>query len=132
MWRFGLTCRTEFVNARPAESYRELIIWQRGIQLCIAIYQLTQGFPPDKRFGLTNQLRRAGVSVPSNIAEGYGRLSRGEYKHFLGIARGSNLELQTQLAIARGLSFGNDVEIEGVEQLSFEVGKMLTSMLKKL
>jgi four helix bundle protein len=114
------------------ESYKELHVWQRAIELSIAIYKLTAGFPREETFGLSSQLRRAGVSIPSNIAEGYGRGSRGEYKQFLCIARGSNLELQTQLVIARELKYGCGDAIDHVEKLSAEVGKMLTTMLKKL
>jgi four helix bundle protein len=114
------------------ESHRELLIWQRAIQLSIAIYQLTTGFPRQEIYGLTSQLRRASVSIASNIAEGYGRGSKGEYKQFLSIARGSNLELQTQLVIARALNFADGTSIDKAEGLSAEVGKMLTVMLKKL
>lgn len=114
------------------ESYRDLIVWQRGIQVCTAIYSLTRSFPREEIYGLTNQLRRCSVSVPSNIGEGYGRGSRDQYKHFLGIARGSNLELQRQLVIARALNFGTQDAIEAAEQMSFEVGRMLTAMLQKL
>ena len=74
---------------KAIESFKDLQVWQRSIQLSVAIYRLTQDFPAEERFGLTSQLTRAGVSVASNIAEGYGRGSTGEYKHFLGIARGS-------------------------------------------
>lgn len=83
-------------------------------------------------YGLTNQIRRASVSVPSNIAEGYGRLSREQYRHFLGIANGSNLELQTQLSIARELKYGDVQEVERIESMSLEVGKMLKAMLTKM
>jgi len=114
------------------QSYRELTIWRRAVELCVAIYGITQVFPRDEIYGLTNQLRRASVSIPSNIAEGYGRLSSEQYRHFLGIARGSNFELQTQLEIARQLGFGSQPDIDKAEGLSFEVGKMLTAMLKKL
>jgi four helix bundle protein len=114
------------------ESYKELHVWQRAIELSIAIYKLTAGFPREEIYGLSNQVRRASVSIPSNIAEGYGRGSRGEYKQFLCIARGSNLELQTQLVIARELKYGCGDAIDHVEKLSAEVGKMLTTMLKKL
>ena len=114
------------------KSFRELKVWQRVIQLSTAVYRLTTSFPREELYGLTNQLRRASVSVASNIAEGYGRGSRGEYKQFLAIARGSNLELQTQLVIARELQFVDGASIKGVEDLSIEVGKMLTVLLKKL
>ena len=85
------------------ESYRDLKVWQRAIEMTLGIYRATTGFPKEELFGLTSQIRRAGVSVASNIAEGYGRSSRGEYKQFLGMARGSNLEVQTQLFIATEL-----------------------------
>jgi len=115
-----------------AESYRELLVWQRAVQMTLAIYRLTAGFPKEELFGLTSQIRRAGVSVASNIEEGYGRMSNGEYKQFLGMARGSNLEAQTQLVIARELGYGNPLTLREAEELSIEVGKMLTAILKKL
>jgi four helix bundle protein len=81
---------------------------------------------------LITQLRRAGVSVASNIAEGYGRMSTGEYKHYLGVARGANFEVQTQLVIAKELGLGNVGQLEKVEGFSNEVGKMLSTMIGKL
>ena len=114
------------------ESHRELLIWQRAIELSLAIYRLSASFPREEMYGLTNQLRRASVSIASNIAEGYGRGTKGEYKQFLSIARGSNLELQTQLVIARELNFADSSSIDKAESLSGEIGKMLTVMLKKL
>lgn len=117
---------------KTLQSYRELILWQRAIQVCVAIYRFTGSFPKEEIYGLTNQLRRASVSVPSNVAEGYGRLSKEQFRHFLGIAKGSNLELQTQLVIARELGLGNAQEAERIEGLSFEVGKMLTTMIRRL
>ena len=114
------------------ESFRDLVVWQRAMQLTLTIYRSTKSFPPDERFGLTNQLRRAGVSVASNIAEGYGRMSKGEYKQFLGMARGSNLEVQTQLLIAQELGFGSEPELLKAEGYSIEVGKMLTSLIQNL
>ena len=89
------------------ESFKDLVVWQKAIQLSLAIYKLTSSFPDSERFGLTNQLRRASVSIASNIAEGYGKSSRGEYILFPGHARGSNFEMQTQLVIADGLWLGN-------------------------
>jgi four helix bundle protein len=114
------------------ESYRDLIVWQRAIQLSVALYRFTYEFPRDEAFGLITQLRRAGVSVASHIAEGYGRTSTGEYKHHLGIARGAIFEVQTQLVIAREFGLGNAEKLEKVESLSNEVGKMLATMLAKL
>lgn len=97
------------------ESHRDLIVWQRAIEMTVAVYELTAKFPREEIYGLAAQLRRAGVSVASNIAEGYGRASTGEYRQFLGMARGSNLELQTQLVIARKLSLGNAAKIDHAE-----------------
>jgi four helix bundle protein len=114
------------------ESYRDLKVWQRVIQMTLAIYRVTTGFPKDEIFGLTGQLRRAAVSVPSNIAEGYGRSSRGEYKQFLGMARGSNLEVQTQLVIAVELGYGDSEILKEADNLSNEVSKMLNSLQAKL
>jgi four helix bundle protein len=114
------------------ESYRDLKVWQRAIQMTLAIYRLTTGFPKEEMLGLTSQTRRAGVSVASNIAEGYGRGSKGEYKQFLAMARGSNLEVQTQLFIATELRYGNSVQQKTTDDLSNEVSKMLNSLLAKL
>lgn len=119
---------------RPAkiESHRDLVAWQRAIQMTIALYRLTAEFPREEIYGLASQLRRAGVPVASNIAEGFGRASRGEYRQFLGIARGSNLELQTQLVIARALALGDPGKIDHAEKLSFEIGKMLVVLMQRL
>jgi four helix bundle protein len=93
------------------------------MQLTVAIYRLTQAFPHEEIYGLTSQIRRAAVSLPSNIAEGHGRLNTAEFRQFLGIARASNFELQTQLEIARSLAFGNPTLIDEAEGLSHEVGR---------
>jgi four helix bundle protein len=114
------------------QSYRDLIVWQRAVQMSVAIYRLTSAFPKDELYGLTSQLRRAGVSVASNIAEGYGRESTGEYKQFLGMARGSNMEVQTQLEISKELSFGDRETLNRSEGLSHEIGKMLVAIMNKL
>jgi four helix bundle protein len=115
-----------------AQAFRDLQVWQRAIQLTVAAYRLTQGFPREEIYGLSSQIRRSAVSVPSNIAEGQGRLSIGEFRQFLGIARGSNYELQTQLVIAKSLGFGKQVLIDEAESLSHEVGKMIYALLKSL
>jgi four helix bundle protein len=114
------------------ESFKELVVWQRSVQLSLAVYKLTSSFPPSERFGLTNQLRRASVSVASNIAEGYGRSTKGEYILFLGHARGSNFEIQTQLVIPAALGFGNEDLLEQARGLSEEVSRMLVAMMSKL
>jgi four helix bundle protein len=111
------------------ESFKTLLVWQRAIQLTVQIYNLTSSFPDSERFGLTNQLRRAAVSVASNIAEGYGRTSRGEYIQFLGHARGSNFEIETQLTIARELGFGTGQSLEQAEHLCLEVSRMVGAMI---
>jgi four helix bundle protein len=102
------------------------------MQLTVAIYKLTQGFPREEQFGLTSQIRRSVVSIPSNIAEGQGRGTKGEFRQFLGIARGSACEVQTQLEIARALRFGNPELIDQAELLSNEVRKMLFGLLDSL
>ena len=114
------------------ESFKDLVVWQRAVQLSLAVYKLTSAFPDSERFGLTNQLRRASVSVASNIAEGYGRSTKGEYVQFLGHARGSNCELQTQLVISKALGFGSEQAHESTESLSGEVNKMLVAIMSKL
>jgi four helix bundle protein len=114
------------------ESYKELVVWQRSLQLALAVYKPTSFFPASERFGLTNQLRRASVSVASNIAEGYGRSTKGEYIVFLGHARGSNFEVQTQLVISAGLGFGGGESRELATGLSDEVSRMLVAMMSKL
>ena len=114
------------------ESFRSLAVWQRSIELTLAVYQLTSSFPDSERFGLTNQLRRASVSVASNIAEGYGRATRGEYIQFLGHARGSNSEVETQIVISKALGFGSKEMLQSTEELCAEVGKMLRAIMKSL
>jgi four helix bundle protein len=128
--------RSAFRKSPPApdfaKSYRDLVVWQRSIELTVVIYKLTRAFPREETFGLSSQLRRASVSTASNIAEGYGRGSKGEYRNFLGIARGSALEVQTQLVIARQLGLGNSAETAKAESLADETGKMLWAMMQKL
>jgi len=114
------------------QSFRDLEIWKRSIQMTVSIYRLTQGFPKEEIYGLTSQMRRSAVSVPSNIAEGHGRLNKGEYRQFLGIARGSNFELQTQLEIVRALEKGDSKLLEESEGLSHEVGKMIFGILERI
>jgi four helix bundle protein len=115
-----------------AGSFKELLVWQRATELAISVYRLTALFPDAERFGLTNQMRRAAVSVSSNIAEGTGRATSGEFLQFLGIARGSNFELESQFVIARGLNFGTLPTLEQAEKLCDEVGRLLSLLSKSL
>jgi four helix bundle protein len=112
-----------------SHSFRDLTVWQRSMQLTVAIYRLTQEFPREEIYGFTSQIRRAAVSLPSNIAEGHGRLSKAEFRQFLGIARASNFELQTQIEIARSIGIGSSKLLNEAESLSHEVGKMLYAIL---
>ena len=102
------------------------------MQLAVQIYGLTKDFPREEMYGLTSQMRRCAVSIPSNIAEGQGRANLAEFRQFIAIARGSNCELQTQLALARTLGFGDGKRIEGAEQISEEIRKMLFGLLQSL
>ena len=112
------------------DSFKELLVWQRAVQMTVAVYKLTSEFPSNERFGLTNQLRRASVSVVSNTAAGYGRSCTGESLQFLGMAGGSNCEVQTQLVTAGELGFGKTDSRESASSLSEEVSRMLVSMMK--
>jgi four helix bundle protein len=114
------------------QSFRDLEVWKKSMQMAVSIYRLTQGFPKEETYGLASQMRRAAISIPSNIAERHGRLNTGEYRQFLGIARGSNFELQTQLAIARELRLGDLKRLDETEGLSHEVGKMIFGILDSL
>ena len=114
------------------QDFHSLTVWQRAIDLTVSVYKLTRTFPKEETYGLVSQLRRASVSVASNIAEGRGRLNPGEFRQFLGIALGSTFEVQTQLVVAKKLEMGSDKAIGEAAALSNEVSKMLTSFIEKL
>jgi four helix bundle protein len=115
-----------------ANAYKDLKVWKKAIELSIQVYRFTGPFPREELYGLVSQMRRAAVSIASNIAEGSARGTRREFRQFVKLAEGSNCELQTQLLIARHLRFG-DSDISGeVEALSNEVGRMLTALSKYL
>jgi len=99
-----------------AESFRDLVVWQKAIEMALSVYRLTAGFPATERFGLATQMRRAAVSVSSNIAEGAGRATTGEFLQFLGIAPGSNYKLESQCVIACGLHFGSLQHLDATEE----------------
>jgi len=115
-----------------SQGYRDLVDWKKAIELTVCIYKLTQSFPASELYGLTSQLRRASVSIASNIAEGRGRLNAAEFRQFLGLAQGSTYELQTQLIVAKSLGLGGPEAIAHTESLSNEVSKILTSFIQKL
>jgi four helix bundle protein len=96
----------------PVKSYRDLIVWRKSLTLVCNVYRMTSQFPRDERFGLTAQLRRAAVSIPSNIAEGHGRASRGEYLNALSVAHGSANEVETLILISQRLGFGHQAAAE--------------------
>src|ERR1700744_4906714 len=108
-----------------AKSFRELLVWQKSIELAGSVYTLTETFPKSEIYGLTSQMRRAAVSIASNIAEGAGRSTRKDFRLFVVTARGSNFELQTQLEIAKTVGLVNATKTEPVEALSHDIGKML-------
>jgi len=114
------------------QDFHELTVWQRAIDLTECIYRLTQKFPKDEMYGLVSQLRRASVSIASNIAEGRGRLNPAEFRQFLGVALGSTFEVQTQLVVARRLKMGNERAIDEAAALGNQVSRMLTSFIHKL
>jgi four helix bundle protein len=113
-------------------SYKDLIVWQKSVELALEIYKLTSLFPNVEVYGLTSQMRRASVSVASNIAEGSIRGSKKDFCHFLRISLGSIAELQTQLEIAKSLSFVNDLDYNGMNNLTIEISKMIHGLIGKL
>jgi four helix bundle protein len=115
-----------------AQDYHDLIVWQKAIDLTVSIYTLTQSFPRNELYGLTSQMRRASVSVASNIAEGRGRLNAAEFRQFLGLAQGSIFELRTQLLVARKLGFACGESFRAADALSGEVSKMLRTFIQRL
>ena len=114
------------------QSYQDLVVWQKAMQLVKLIYELTKKLPKEEIYALSSQMRRASVSIPSNIAEGYERNSRKEYIQFLSIARGSNAELRTQLQISVNIEYLTEEDVKEAVEISNEVGKMLGALVKKL
>ena len=120
------------MHKQKIQSFRDLQIWQKSMELTVAVYRITQSFPREEIFGLTSQLRRCAISIPSNIAEGQGRSSEREFLHFLSIARGSNCELQTQVEIARRLGLADTQLLNDAENLSHETGKMIFAFMRAI
>lgn len=114
------------------QSYRDLIAWQKGIDLVTAIYRLTQQLPREEPYGLSNQLRRAAVSVPSNIAEGQARFSPKEFHHFLATARGSLVEIETQVIIAEKLKYLEAEVCQSILEQTAELGRILNGLIASI
>lgn len=116
----------------PIKTFRDLMVWQKSMALVTDVYRASASFPSDERFGLTSQLRRCVVSIPSNIAEGFGRDTTNDYLRFLGIAKGSLFEAQTQIEIGRNLKFIEESRFTALLESAREIERMLTSMIRKL
>ena len=115
------------------KSYKDLLIWQKGIEIIISVYELVEDFPKEEMYALTSQLKRASISIPSNIAEGYGRNSSQSYIHFVSISRGSLFELETQLLVAQKLKFiKNETLFSNLMNQITEESKMINSFINKL
>ena len=114
------------------KNYKELKVWLKSYQLCLNIYKITKGFSKEEKYGLTSQIRRAAVSVPSNIAEGYGRKTTPEYIRSLYIAYGSNCELETQILLAGDLGYIKSAQLKEVQKDLAEVERMLKALIKSL
>jgi four helix bundle protein len=113
-------------------NFKELKVWQKGFQIAINSFRITENFPQQEKFGLASQINRAGVSIPSNIAEGSSRNSDKDYNRFIEISLGSSFELETQLLIAKELKYGNQPLLDTTLELLTEEEKMLTAFSSSL
>ena len=114
------------------KSHKDLLVWQRSMDLVETVYRLTGSFPSVEQWGLVSQMRRAAISVPSNIAEGYGRQATGEYRHHLSIGRGSLLELETQVLLAKRLRYLQPADADSVLNEIEEISRMIATLVSKL
>ena len=114
------------------KNYRDLIVWQKAMELVMLIYRTTKSFPKEEVYGLTSQMRRAAVSIPSNIAEGQGRNTKRDLRNFLAIAMGSLRELETQILIAKGLTYFTEATTIQLCDLTDTVGRLIRGLAKSL
>lgn len=114
------------------KDHKDLVVWQKSMDLVIQIYEIVKAFPKEETYGLSDQMRRAAVSIPSNIAEGYHRGSDKELAHFLRIALGSSAELETQLILCSRLGLTKEEKTDELVNANAEIGKMLNAFLKRL
>ena len=119
-------------KTKQVKTYRDLVVWQKSMALVTEIYKQTKSFPKDETYGLTSQMRRCAVSIPSNMAEGYGRKSTNDYIRFLHIATGSLYELQTQMEISLNLRYLKKSDFDELYESSREIERMISSLTKKL
>ncbi|HET7313786.1 four helix bundle protein [Salinisphaera sp.] len=117
---------------KSLSSYRELMVWQKSMDLTLSIYELTRGFPSEEKFGITSQMRRACASIPANIAEGQARRTTGEFLASLGIARGSLAELETFLNLSERLGYLSKKDSESSLSACVEINKMLNALMRSL
>jgi four helix bundle protein len=118
--------------AGTVRSYRDLLVWQRGMDLAVEVYRLTREWPKEEAYGLTSQARRAASSIPANVAEGYGRQSTASYTQFLKIARGSLKELETHLLLAERLVLNAEGNCSDALRQADELGRMLGGLIKSV
>jgi four helix bundle protein len=119
-------------ETKKVKTFRDLLVWQKAMRLVTDVYRFTKAFPKEETYGITSQIRRCAVSIPSNIAEGHGRYSTNDYVRFLDIATGSLFELQTQLEIAKNLEYLREVDFLSLHELTREIERMLSSLKSKL
>lgn len=113
-------------------NFKELLVWQKAMSLAKFVYLFTKSFPTEEKYGLTSQIQRSAVSIPSNIAEGTGRISKKEFKHFLSVAMGSAFELETQVLLASEFSFVSKEQVAEFENRISEIQKMIFGLYKSL
>jgi four helix bundle protein len=116
----------------PVQSYRDLRVWKTAVELTLEIYRITESLPPSERFGLSSQLRRAAVSIASNIAEGHARSTRGEYLNFLSIARGSAIEVEVQLFLAEQIGYLQTPTLVKARGQCDAISRMITTLKRAL
>jgi len=117
---------------KKIKSYKDLIVWQKAIDLAVKVFEITKKFPKSELYGITSQMRRAAYSVSSNIVEGYCRGSKAEFRHFLKIAYASLAELESQLIISTKLNFTKKINLDNINNLIMEIRKMLNKMIGNL
>ncbi|MBM2817519.1 MAG: four helix bundle protein [Parcubacteria group bacterium] len=120
------------MQTKEINSYKDLIVWQKAMELVMSVYELTAHFPKEEIYGLSSQMKRSSVSIPSNIAEGRRRGTRKDYRQFLIVAYGSGAELETQIEIAKMLTLGKNINYDTINRLLEEVMKMLNKLISSL